>query len=148
SGYPAAVAGGMLAASGIGALLSPPTLGAAAFIIAQYLNISYFDVLVMVAIPTLLYYLSCALMVEADARRLNVAPVKTSDQSVWELTRDQGYQFISLAAIAVLLAWGSSAFMAVFWSIAVAFVLSLIRPETRLATFEASAAAVAVTVAA
>jgi TRAP-type uncharacterized transport system fused permease subunit len=51
-------------ASGIGALLSPPTLGAAAFLIAEYLRISYFDVLVMATIPTVLYYLSIALMIE------------------------------------------------------------------------------------
>jgi TRAP transporter 4TM/12TM fusion protein len=134
SGYPPNVAGGLLSAAGIGALLSPPTLGAAGFIIAEYLEITYLDVLVMVALPTLLYYLSCWLMVEADARRLGVAPVKTSDASVWALTLGRGYHFISLIAIAVLLAVGLSAFMAVFWSIAVAFVLSLVERETRLAS--------------
>ena len=56
----------MLAASGIGALLSPPTLGAAAFLIAEYLRISYLQVLVMATIPTLLYYLSILLMIEGD----------------------------------------------------------------------------------
>jgi len=132
SGYPAHVAGGLLSASGIGALLSPPTLGAAAFLIAQYLEVSYLDVLIMAAIPTLLYYLSCWLMVEADARRLGVTAVKTSDASVWALTRQHGYHFISLGAIAVFLSIGMSAFMAVFWSIALAFALSFIRPDTRL----------------
>ena len=144
SGYPPAVAGGMLAAAGIGALLSPPTLGAAAFIIAEYLKISYFDVLVMATIPTLLYYLSCALMVEADARRLGVKPVKTSEASLSALTWTHGYHFLSLGAIAVLLAWGLSSFMAVFWSVAIGFALSLMRPDTRLATLPASAAGVAV----
>ena len=41
AGYPPERAGGMLAAAGVGAILSPPTLGAAAFIIAEYLNVSY-----------------------------------------------------------------------------------------------------------
>lgn len=132
SGYPAHVAGGLLSASGIGALLSPPTLGAAAFLIAQYLEVSYLDVLIMAAIPTVLYYLSCWLMVEADARRLGVTAVKTSDASVWALTRQHGYHFISLGAIAVFLGIGMSAFMAVFWSIALAFALSFIRPDTSL----------------
>ena len=144
SGYPAHVAGGMFAASGIGALLSPPTLGAAAFIIAEYLKITYFDVLVMAAVPTLLYYLSCALMVEADARRLHVKPVKTSEESLSALTWAHGYHFLSLGAIAVLLAWGLSSFMAVFWSIAIGFALSLIRRDTRLATLPASAIGVVV----
>ena len=57
-GFAADTAGAMLAASGIGALLSPPTLGAAAFLIAEYLRISYLQVLIMATIPTLLYYLS------------------------------------------------------------------------------------------
>lgn len=140
SGYPPNVAGGLLSAAGIGALLSPPTLGAAAFIIAEYLEVTYLDVLVMAAIPTVLYYLSCWLMVEADARRLGVTPVRTSEASAWALAKAQGYHFISLGAIAVLLIAGLSAFMAVFWSIALAFVLSLARPNTRLSLVEGAAA--------
>jgi len=146
SGYPANVAGGLLSAAGIGALLSPPTLGAAAFIIAEYLQVTYLDVLVMATIPTLLYYLSCWLMVEADARRLGVKPVKTSDASAWALTKRQGYHFISLGAIAVLLATGMSAFLAVFWSIAIAFGLSLLKPETRLCLLPGAVAGAVITV--
>ena len=65
-GYAADTAGAMLAASGIGALLSPPTLGAAAFLIAEYLQISYLQVLVMATVPTVLYYLSILLMIEGE----------------------------------------------------------------------------------
>lgn len=146
SGYNPATAGGLTAAAGIGATLSPPTLGAAAFIIAEYLDISYLDVLVMATIPTVLYYLCCWLMVEADARRLHVKPVKTSDQSLWKLTTSQGYHFLSLAAIAVLLIYGLSAFMAVFWSIVIAVILSLIRREQRLLTLPGAAAALVLTI--
>ncbi|MGH2446524.1 MAG: TRAP transporter permease, partial [Candidatus Limnocylindria bacterium] len=57
AGYPKEEAGGVLAATGIGALFSPPTLGAAAFIIAELLRVSYLEVLIWATIPTLLYYL-------------------------------------------------------------------------------------------
>jgi TRAP transporter 4TM/12TM fusion protein len=134
AGYTPNVAGGMLSAAGIGATLSPPTLGAAAFIIAEYLNVEYLEILIFATIPTILYYVSCWLMTESDARRLNVKPVKMSDASLWRLTLREGYHFLSLIAIAVLLAMGFSSFMAVFWSIAIAFVLSMIRPESRLVT--------------
>jgi TRAP transporter 4TM/12TM fusion protein len=67
--YSAETAGAMLSAAGIGALLSPPTLGAAAFLIAEFLQISYLQVLVMATIPTILYYFSVVLMIEADTRR-------------------------------------------------------------------------------
>jgi len=134
SGYTPNVAGGMMSAAGIGATLSPPTLGAAAFIIAEYLNVEYLDILIYATIPTILYYLSCWLMTEADARRLAVKPVRTSDASLWSLTKAEGYHFLSLAAIAVFLVLGFTSFMAVFWSIAIAFCLSMLRPHSRLVT--------------
>ncbi len=148
SGYTATVGGGLAAAAGIGATLSPPTLGAAAFIIAEYLDIEYVDVLLMAAIPTVLYYIGCWLMVEGDARRLGVKPVKTSDESLWGLTIGKGYHFISLAAIAVLLATGMSAFLAVFWSIVIAVALSMIRSEDRLLAPLAAGVAIAAAAAA
>ena len=82
-GYPPDVAGAILSAAGIGAILSPPTLGAAAFLIAEFLQISYLQVLVMATIPTLLYYLSIFLMIEADSRRLGTRPAATTTESVW-----------------------------------------------------------------
>jgi TRAP transporter 4TM/12TM fusion protein len=139
SGYTPNVAGGMMAAAGIGATLSPPTLGAAAFIIAEYLNVEYLEILLYATIPTILYYVSCWLMTEADARRLAVKPVKTSEASLWALTKAEGYHFLSLAAIAVFLILGFTSFMAVFWSVAIAFMLSMIRAHSRLVTLRAFA---------
>jgi TRAP transporter 4TM/12TM fusion protein len=63
SGYGAEAAGGLLAAGGLGAIISPPVLGAAAFLIAEFLKIGYLDVILMATIPTALYYLSLFLMV-------------------------------------------------------------------------------------
>jgi TRAP transporter 4TM/12TM fusion protein len=137
SGYPPHIAGGMLSAAGIGATLSPPTLGAAAFIIAEYLDVEYLQILIYATIPTFLYYLSCWLMTEADSRRLGIAATKTSEQSLWAITLREGYHFLSLAAIAVFLVLGYTSFMAVFWSVAIGFALSMIRPESRLVTLPA-----------
>jgi TRAP transporter 4TM/12TM fusion protein len=148
SGYPPNVAGGMLAAAGIGATLSPPTLGAAAFIIAEYLDIEYIQVLIFATIPTILYYVSCWLMTEADSRKLGIAAVKTSNDSLLRLTLAGGYHFISLGAIAVFLALGASSFMAVFWSIAIAFALSMLSAENRLVSVPAFALGVVVALAA
>ncbi|TAD88498.1 MAG: TRAP transporter fused permease subunit [Alphaproteobacteria bacterium] len=134
AGYPATVGGGMLSAAGIGATLSPPTLGAAAFIIAEFLDVEYIDILIYATIPTILYYVSCWLMTEADSRRLGIKAVRTSNASLWQLTRTSGYHFLSLGAIAVFLALGASSFMAVFWSVVIAFVLSMVRPDSQLVT--------------
>ena len=59
SGFEKNAAGGLLAAGGLGAIISPPVLGAAAFLIAEFLKISYLDVIWMAVIPTCLYYFRC-----------------------------------------------------------------------------------------
>jgi len=132
AGYPAEVGGAILSASGIGAILSPPTLGAAAFLIAEFLRISYLQVLVMATVPTLLYYLSIFLMIEADSRRLGTRHVNTHTASLAELTWKYGYNFSSLVAIAVFMVIGMTAFTAVFWATGLAVALSFLRRETAL----------------
>jgi TRAP transporter 4TM/12TM fusion protein len=132
AGYAAETAGAMLSAAGIGALLSPPTLGAAAFLIAEFLRISYLQVLVMATVPTVLYYLSVLLMIEADSRRLGTRAPDVAPQPVWRLTMERGYHFTSLVAIAVLLSSGMSTFRAVFWATVLAIVLSYVRRDTAL----------------
>src|SRR4051795_2272614 len=85
-GYSREEAGGLLAAGGLGAIISPPVLGAAAFIIAEFLKISYLDVLLMAVIPTLLYYLTLFLMVEIDVRKFGVKQaVFEQVESAWAL---------------------------------------------------------------
>ncbi len=132
AGYTAETAGAILSAAGIGALISPPTLGAAAFLIAEFLKISYLQVLVMAAIPTLLYYLSILLMIEADSRRLGTRAQQPDLEPAGTLFRKYGYHFSSLVAIAILMLTGMSAFRAVFWSTILATVLSFLRRETAL----------------
>jgi TRAP transporter 4TM/12TM fusion protein len=132
AGYRPAVAGAILSAAGIGALLSPPTLGAAAFLIAELLRISYLQVLVMATVPTLLYYVSIFLMIEADSRRLGTRALDGGRTSAWSLARHSGYHFSSLAAIALFMVWGMSAFRAVFYATLLAVALSYIRRATAL----------------
>ncbi|MFC3500750.1 TRAP transporter permease [Micromonospora krabiensis] len=132
AGYPPERAGGMLAAAGVGAILSPPTLGAAAFIIAEYLGVSYLQVLGWATVPTILYYLGILLSVEIDARRSGVRPVVIDAVSPWRLLARFGYHFASLIVIVGLLAVGVSATRAVVLATALAALLSLLDRAHRL----------------
>ncbi|MCR3746811.1 TRAP transporter, 4TM/12TM fusion protein [Lentzea californiensis] len=126
AGYPKENAGGLLAASGIGAILSPPTLGAAAFIIAEYLEVSYLEVLVWAIIPTLLYYLGIALAVEADARRFGARPVDVDAPRFWDVLKLGWYHFLSLGIIIVFLAMDIPVYKAVVYATGVAALFALI----------------------
>jgi TRAP transporter 4TM/12TM fusion protein len=132
AGYPREAAGGVLAAAGIGAILSPPTLGAAAFIIAELLRVSYLQVLGYALIPTLLYYLGIFLAIEFDARRFGVQEVEVARQSFWRLLGRFGYHFSSLFVIVGLLALDQSAFRAVVYATALAFLLSFLDRRRRM----------------
>jgi len=132
AGFSRETGGAILSAAGIGAILSPPTMGAAAFLIAEFLKISDLQVLTMAVVPTLLYYLSILLMIEADARRLGTRPAPARTAPLLQLTWQGGHHFLSLVAIVALMALGLTPFRAVFWAILLEVALSFRRRETAL----------------
>jgi TRAP transporter 4TM/12TM fusion protein len=136
-GYGKDAAGGLLAAGGLGAIISPPVLGAAAFLIAEFLKISYLDVLLMAVIPTLLYYLALFLMVEIDARKFGMGNTTFEKvDTVWNLTRKYWYHFLSLVSIVAFMMWGYSPVLSVFWATVVSFATSFLRRDTALFSYD------------
>ncbi|HMN65265.1 MAG TPA: TRAP transporter fused permease subunit [Burkholderiaceae bacterium] len=133
AGYDRNSAGGLLAAGGLGAIISPPVLGAAAFLIAEFLKISYLDVLKMAVIPTCLYYLSLFLMVEIDARKFHSAAAEVRlTATAGQLARRFWFHFLSLVAIIGFMVYGFSPLMSVFWATVTAFVVSFFARETAM----------------
>jgi TRAP transporter 4TM/12TM fusion protein len=132
SGYTPEVGGAVLASAGIGAILAPPAMGAAAFLIAEFLNISFLQVMTMAAVPAGLYYASILLMIEAESRRLGARTVDVARGSLGALTRRYGYHFVSIIALAVLIIRGMTAARAVFWASLLAVGLSFLGRDTAL----------------
>src|SRR6266487_3555578 len=133
AGYGRNAAGGLLAAGGLGAIISPPVLGAAAFLIAEFLKISYLDVIWMATIPTCLYYLSLLFMVELDAKRFGAHTVDFRQElTLRQMTRRYGFHFISLVSIIIFMLWGYSPTLAVFWSTVLTYGLSFLTRETAI----------------
>jgi TRAP transporter 4TM/12TM fusion protein len=136
-GYSREEAGGLLAAGGLGAIISPPVLGAAAFLIAEFLKISYLDVVLMAVIPTCLYYLTLFLMVEIDVRKFGMRGVTfEAVESAWSLAKKYWYHFLSLVSIVAFMLLGFSPELSVFWSTVVAFATSFLRRDTALVPYE------------
>jgi TRAP transporter 4TM/12TM fusion protein len=136
-GYEKNAAGGLLAAGGLGAIISPPVLGAAAFLIAEFLKISYLDVLLMAVIPTCLFYFALFLMVEIDARKYGMhETVFEKVDTVWHLTRRYWFHFLSLVSIVGFMLWGYSPVLSVFWATVVSFATSMLRSDTALIGYD------------
>ncbi len=133
AGYRKDDAGGLLAAGGLGAILSPPVLGAAAFLIAEFLKISYLEVIWMATIPTCLYYLALFVMVELDTGKFGMRMVtfeKSERLSV--LLRQYGFHFISLVSIIVFMIIGFSPVLSVFWATVLAVLVSFVNRQSAL----------------
>src|SRR5215208_5766283 len=136
AGFSKNAAGGLLAAGGLGAILSPPVLGAAAFLIAEFLKISYLDVIWMATIPTCLYYFALLIMVELDAKRFGAKDVEFhQDLTLGQMTRRYGFHFVSLLAVVVFMVIGYSPSLSVFYATLATFVLSFLRRDTALVSF-------------
>ena len=133
AGYEKNAAGGLLAAGGLGAIISPPVLGAAAFLIAEFLKISYFDVILMATIPTVLYYFAILVMVEIDARKMGGSgELLVAKGEVWRLIKGYWFHFGSLISIIAFMLLGFSPVLSVFWATMLAIVVSALRSDTAL----------------
>lgn len=129
AGYSANMAAGLISAGGIGAVISPPLMGAAAFLIMQFLGISFWSVVVMVIVPTLLYYLGTLFMVEMEARKHNFKPPESSDLTFLQVMKNRGYHLFSLAVLMVLLGMGLSSEVAALWAIVVVIATSFLSKD-------------------
>jgi TRAP transporter 4TM/12TM fusion protein len=136
-GYDKNAAGGLLAAGGLGAIISPPVLGAAAFLIADFLKISYLDVLLMACIPTILFYLGLFVMVEIDVKKYNMSAIKIEKvDTAWNLAKKYWFHFFSLISIVVFMLMGFSPVMSVFWATVLSALTSMLRSDTAILPYD------------
>ena len=109
AGYTANMAAGLVAAGGIGAVISPPLMGAAAFLVMQFLNVPFIDVVIMVLVPTLLYYVGTLFIIEVEARKYRFAAPDTEAKTVARIMLTKGYHLLSLIVlVALLVVWNKS----------------------------------------
>ena len=132
-GYKPYFAGAVEAASSTGGQIMPPVMGAAAFIIADTLNIPYTRVLVCAIVPALLYFwgIWCSLSLEASKLGLQGLP-KESLPSVKKVLMSSGYKAIPLFVIVYFLVKGYNPLYAGCWGIATCVVLSFLKKSDRL----------------
>ena len=108
----------------------PPVMGAAAFIMAQFLGISYWDVVVAAAIPATLYFISIFMMVHFRAGRRRMKRLDASElPKAGEVLKQGWHLLLPIVALVVILALGYSPTMAVFYSIIAIVVFSWIGPK-------------------
>ena len=126
-GYGARFAAGVEAASSVGGQIVPPVMGAAAFVMAEFLGIPYLTIVKAAAIPAALYYLSLMFVIHFEAKRLGLAGL-SRDQlpRIREILLKRFYLVVPLVVLVGFLLHGSSPMRAAYWGIVVAAGVHLI----------------------
>jgi TRAP transporter 4TM/12TM fusion protein len=133
TGYSPAFAAAVEALASTGGQIMPPVMGAAAFIIAEYLGISYISVLTAAIIPAILYYVAAWTTIELEAIRLGLKGVdKKETPSVIKILKKRGHLLIPLVLLVYLLVRGLTPLYAAFYAIVASIGLTFIKKETRL----------------
>ncbi|MBW2055938.1 MAG: TRAP transporter fused permease subunit [Deltaproteobacteria bacterium] len=136
-GYHKRFAGAVEAVASSGGAFMPPVMGAVAFIMAAFLGIPYFSVILAALLPALLYYTSLFLMVDFQARKKGLAAIPRKDlPDLRMVLRWGGHLVIPVIVLVGMLALNYSASAAASWSIAVLFGVTLLKKESRLGPIE------------
>jgi TRAP transporter 4TM/12TM fusion protein len=118
SGYRPHFAAGVEACASCGGQLTPPIMGSAAFIMMEFIGISYLDVMAISIIPALLYFIACFGMVDLEARRAGLKPMPKADlPRLWDVLKRRGYLLLAIIALLYYLFEGYTPSTAAFWSI-------------------------------
>lgn len=126
-GFSPRFAGGVEASAACGGQVTPPIMGAAAFIMAETLGIPYNQLIIVAIIPAALHYLAILWMVHLEARRLKLAGMPSEEIPTlgWVLRRSW-HLFIPLVAMVSMLLLQYTPFLAAFWGITLTIVCSWI----------------------
>ena len=126
-GYRGSFAGAVEAASSTGGQIMPPIMGAAAFIMAQFLSVPYIEIAKAALIPACLYYLAVGFMVHMEAKRLGLKGIpKERLPRVWPVLRRGGFLLIPVFVLIYLLIQGYTPLKSAYYCILTTIVISLI----------------------
>jgi TRAP transporter 4TM/12TM fusion protein len=131
-GYKPAFSGAVEAVASTGGQIMPPIMGAAAFVMAEFLGASYLEVATYALIPAVLYYLAVFFAVHFEAKRLGLMGVPKEElPKFWDVIKERGHLFVPLIIIVVVLMMGFSAPMAALAGIMSVVPIALLRATTR-----------------
>ncbi|WP_230200070.1 TRAP transporter permease [Bacillus niameyensis] len=133
NGYKARFAAAVEAVASTGGQFAPPIMGAAGFVMAEYLGVSYTVVMIAAIIPAFLYYLALIMVVHFEAKRLGLKGLsKENIPKAWEVLKKQGHLSLPLIVLMGLMFMGYTPLYAAVFSILACVIASWFRKETRM----------------
>jgi TRAP transporter 4TM/12TM fusion protein len=133
TGFRPEFAGAVEAVASTGGQIMPPIMGAAAFVMAEFLGVSYGEVVIWAIVPALLYYIACFSAVHFEAKRLGLVGLSRAElPRLGSVLRENGHLFIPVAIILVVMYSGFSAPLAALAGTLACFPVAALRAHTRV----------------
>lgn len=133
TGFKPHFAAGVEAVASTGGQIMPPIMGAAAFVMAEFLSVSYGQVVIWAVLPAILYYVACFAAVHFEAKRHGILGVPRSELPRLGTTlRERGHLFVPVITILVVLYSGYSAPLAALAGTVLCFPVAALRASTRV----------------
>ncbi len=143
-GYDRATAGAIEATSSTGGQITPPVMGAGAFIMAEVLGIPYMDIALAGLIPALLFYVANYIHCDLNARKLGIRGLPREELPRWTTLLRRLYMATPLVLLIYMLVVGFSPFRAAAWGIAATLVIMVFTALTHRLTVRRDGPAAAV----
>ncbi len=133
TGYKPEFAGAVESTASAAGQISPPIMGASAFIIASYLGVPYIEIAIAAIIPAVLYYIGVFMQVDYRAQRLGLHGLNKDElDSTWEVFKKGFIFFFPLIVIIVMLSMGSSPMRAGLFAIGASILVALINRVAKM----------------
>ncbi|MDP6397591.1 MAG: TRAP transporter permease [Arenicellales bacterium] len=132
-GYPGHLAGGVEAASSAGGQITPPIMGAAAFVMAEFLEVPYTTIVLAAIVPAAMHYVGVLSIVHFKAKRLGLKGMPAEEIPRLLAVLKRGWPTaLPLVVLIYVLFSGYSPHMAAFWGITTALGVGLVNPMHRI----------------
>lgn len=133
TGFKGSYAGAVEAVAGTGGVIAPPVMGAASFVMAEFLGVPYRTIMFAALIPAILYFCMCFMSVHFEAKKLGIHGLpKDRIPNIWRVLKKGGHLIVPVIVIIVLLVSGTTPLYAAVWSMISTVVVSWFRKETRM----------------
>lgn len=140
-GYRPKFAAAVEACASSGGQITPPIMGAAAFIMAEFLGTSYVTIIIAAIIPALLYFATIYFMVHLEAEKHGIGSIPKSElPQTWEVLRNGWHLLIALVVLISFLLYGYTPMKSAFFGLMALVALSFINPATRMSPVDLLAA--------
>lgn len=127
TGYRKEVAGAIEPAASTGGMFMPPVMGAATFLMAQMLGVSYNTIIVCAIVPALIYFLSVFMAAHYQALADGIKPVPKEDRpNPWKVFKKGWFFLLPVIVLLYLLLTAHSAASSIYWTIITMFGITLI----------------------